>query len=212
VDKQAAARKTPQDKVAESASTGQGTRLAPRRRPVLTLDQACKEAKAPQAQGSEHAATLGPAGQRAERDVRTQPSMPIRTLVLEHGLRAFRGALAVTRHTTGSFPQVLRLLFARSGSRMETPSQVLYWVKSAGLSLSNRRLLSEVAQGWCAMGLQEKGKPVPVRLKDLPPCGGFCSGPIEGLFLRKLSEVRCRHQRRRERPREPYGDHRRWET
>jgi hypothetical protein len=29
-----------------------------------------------------------------------------------------------------------------------------------------------------------------VRLKDLPPCGSFCSGPIEGLFLRKLSEVR----------------------
>jgi hypothetical protein len=34
---------------------------------------------------------------------------------------------------------------------------------------------------------------VPVRLKDLPPCGGFCSGPIEGLFLRKLSEVRYSH-------------------
>jgi hypothetical protein len=65
--------------------------------------------------------------------------------------------------------QVLSLLFERSGSRMETPSQVLYWVNSAGLSLANRRLLSEVAQGLCAMGLQEKGKPVHVRLKDMPP-------------------------------------------
>jgi len=79
------------------------------------------------------------------------------------------GALAATLHTKGSLQQVLRLLFERSGSRMETPSQVLYWVNSAGLSLSNRRLLSEVAQGFCAMGLQEKGKPVHVRLKDMPP-------------------------------------------
>jgi len=66
-------------------------------------------------------------------------------------------------------PQVLSRLFERSGSRLETPSQVLSWVKSAGLSRSHRRLLSEVARGWCAMGLQEKGKPVHVRLKDLPP-------------------------------------------
>ena len=87
-------------------------------------------------------------------------------------------------------PQVLRLLFERSGSRMETPSQVLYGVNSAGLSLSNRRLLSEGTQGLCAMSVQEKGKPVHVRLKDLPPCGGFCQGPIACLFLRKLSEVR----------------------
>ena len=95
--------------------------------------------------------------------------MTIRTLLLENWLRAFMGALAATLCTKVSLPQVLSLLFERSGSRMETPSQVLYWVNSAGLSLSNRRLLSEVAQGLCAMGLQEKGKPVHVRLKDLPP-------------------------------------------
>ena len=79
------------------------------------------------------------------------------------------GALLATLCTKGSLPQVVRLLFERSGSRMETPSQVLYWVNSTGLSLSNRRLLSEVAQGLCAMGLQEKGKAVHVRLKDMPP-------------------------------------------
>jgi hypothetical protein len=112
---------------------------------------------------------LGPAGQRADREFRKQTIMTIRTLVLEHWLRAFMGALAVTLPIEGSFSQVLRLLFERSGSRMETPSQVLYGVKSAGLSLSNRCLLSEVAQGLCAMGLQEKGKPVHVHLKALPP-------------------------------------------
>ncbi len=146
-----------------------GKRLEQRTRTVLTLEQACKEAKAQQAQCSEHASTLGPAGQRADRDFRKQTIMTIRTLWLENVLRAFMGALAATQHTQVSLQQVLSLLFERSGSRMETPSQVLYWVNSAGLSLSNRRLLSEVAQGFCAMGLQEKGKPVYVRLKDMPP-------------------------------------------
>jgi len=169
VDKKAAALKAQQDKVAESASKGHGTRLEQRRRTVLTLEQAFKEAKATQAKCSEQAATLGPAGQRADRDFRKQTIMTIRTLLLENWLRAFMGALAATLYTKVSLPQVLSLLFERSGSRMETPSQVLYWVNRAGLSLSNRRLLSEVAQGLCAMGLQEKGKPVHVRLKDLPP-------------------------------------------
>lgn len=169
VDKKAAALKAQQDKVAESASKGHGKRLEQRRRNLLTLEQECTEAQATQAKCSEHAATLGPAGQRADRDCRKQTIMTIRTLLLENCLRAFMGALSATLYTKVSLPQVLSLLFARSGSRMETPSQVLYWVNSGGLSLSNRRLLSEVAQGLCAMGLQEKGKPVHVRLQDLPP-------------------------------------------
>ena len=169
VDKKAEALKAQQDKVAESEAKGHGKRLEQRTRTLLTLEQAFKEAKAQQAQCSEHASTLGPAGQRADRDFRKQTIMTIRTLLLENLLRAFMGALAATQHTKVSLQQVLSLLFERSGSRMETPSQVLYWVNSAGLSLSNRRLLSEVAQGFCAMGLQEKGKPVYVRLKDMPP-------------------------------------------
>jgi hypothetical protein len=52
---------------------------------------------------------------------------------------------------------------------METPSQVVYWVNTTGLSLSNRRLLSEVVEGLCAIDLQDQGKPVHVRLKDMPP-------------------------------------------
>ena len=169
MDKPAAALQAQQDKVAESAAKGHGKRLEQRRRTLLTLEQECTEAKATQTKCAEQAATLGPAGRRADRDFRKQTIMTIRTLLLEHGLRAFMGALVATRCTKGSLPQVMRLLFERSGSRMETPSQVFSWVKSAGLSRSNRRLLGEVAQGLCAMGLQEKGKPVHVRLKDMPP-------------------------------------------
>jgi hypothetical protein len=169
VDKKAAALKVQQAKVAASVSKGHGTRLEQRRRTLLTLEQECPEAQASQTKCAEQAATLGPAGQRADRDFRTQTIMTMRSLLLEHCLRAFLGALSALLMTKVSVPQVLRLLCERSGSRMETPSQVLYWVKSAGVSLSNRRLLREVAQGVCAMGLQENGKPVSVRLKDLPP-------------------------------------------
>jgi hypothetical protein len=169
VDKKAAALKAQQDKVAESASKGHGKRLEQRRRTLLTLEHECTEAKATQAKCSEHVATLGPAGQRADRDFRKQTIMTMRTLLLEHCLRAFMGALAAMLSTKVSVPQVLSLLFERSGSRMETPSQIVYWVNSAGVSLANRRLLSEVAQGLCAMSLQENGKPVHMRLKDLPP-------------------------------------------
>jgi hypothetical protein len=47
--------------------------------------------------------------------------------------------------------------------------KIVYRVNTAGLSLANRRLLSEIVVGLCAMGLQERGKPIHVRLKDIPP-------------------------------------------
>lgn len=57
VDKKAEALKAQQGKVAAAASKGQGKRLEQRTRTLLTLEQACKEAKAQQAKGSEHAST-----------------------------------------------------------------------------------------------------------------------------------------------------------
>jgi hypothetical protein len=169
VDKQAEAVQAHQDKVAESASTGHGKRLEQRRRNVLSVAQDLKRAKAQQAQLAEQAATLGPAGQRADRDFRTQTIMTIRTLVLEHWLRAFRVALLAMLPTPGRLPQVLHRVFERSGARMETPSQVVYWINTAGLSRPNRRLVSEIVEGLCAMDLQDQGKPIHVRLKDMPP-------------------------------------------
>jgi hypothetical protein len=133
------------------------------------LERELKEAKAKQAKRSEQASALGPAGQRADRDFRKQTIMTIRTLLLENMLKAFMVALLATLQTKVSLQQVLSLLFERSGSRMKTPSQVVYWVNTAGLSLPNRRLLREIVEGLCAMDLQEQGKPIHVRLKDVPP-------------------------------------------
>ncbi len=50
-------------------------------------------------------------------------------------------------HTKVRLDGILRILFERSGARMETPSQVVYWVNTAGGSLADRRLLTEVVDG-----------------------------------------------------------------
>jgi len=169
VDKKTAMVTAQQDKVAESEAKGHGTRLEQRQGKLVTLEHELKDAKAKQTKLSEQAATLGPAGQRADRDFRKQTIMTIRTLWLENMLRAFMVALLATLPTKVSLERILRLLFARHGARMETPSQVVYWVNTAGLSLANRRLLREIVDGLCAMDLQDQGKPILVRLKDMPP-------------------------------------------
>jgi hypothetical protein len=84
-------------------------------------------------------------------------------------LRAFLAALLATLSIQVSLEQVLRLLFERRGARMETPSQVVYWVNTAGLSQSNRRLLGTIVEGLGTMDLQDQGKPIHVRLKEMPP-------------------------------------------
>jgi hypothetical protein len=169
VDKKAEVVTTQQDKVAQSEAKGHGQRLAQRQRTFMTLAQAFKEAQEKHAKRSAQATALGPAGQRAERDFRTQTIMTMRTLVLENMLRAFMGALLATWPTQVSLGRVLRRLFERRGARMETPSQVVYWVNTDGVSLPNRRLFSEVVEGLCAMDLQDQGTPMHVRLKDMPP-------------------------------------------
>ncbi len=169
VDKKAEAVTAQQAKVAESEAKGHGRRLEQRQGTLVTLEHELKDAQGKQAKLSEQAATLGPAGQRADRDFRKQTIMTIRTLLLENMLRAFLAALLATLSIQVSLEQVLSLLFERHGAHMETPSQVVYWVNTAGLSQSNRRLLGKIVEGLGTMDLQDQGKPIHVRLKDMPP-------------------------------------------
>ena len=169
VDKRAEAVKVQQAKVVESESKGHGTRLDQRKRTLVTLEQELKEAKAQHAKRSEQASALGPAGQRADRDFRKQTVMTIRTLLLENTLRAFMVALLGTLQTKVSLETILHLLFERSGARIETSSQVVYWVNTAGLSVPYRHLLTKVVEGLCAMDLKDQDKPIYVRLKDMSP-------------------------------------------
>jgi hypothetical protein len=158
-----------QAKVAESEAKGHGKRLAQRQDKLVTLQHELEDAKGKQEKLAEQAAALGPAGQRADRDFRKQTIMTIRTLFLENMLRAFMAALLATLPIQVSLEQVLSLVFERRGARLETPSQVVYRVNTTGLSRSNRRLLGNIVEGLGAMDLQEHGKPIHVRLKDMPP-------------------------------------------
>ena len=169
VDKKAEARSVPQDKGAESKAKGHGARLEKRQEKLVYLEQERKDAQAKHAKLSEHAVTLGPAGQRAGRDFRKQTIMTIRTLFLENLLRAFMSVLLAVLPEKVSLEQVLKLLFERSGTRIERGQEVMYWVNTTGLSRSNRRLLGEIVEGLSAIGLVERGKTVHVCLKDLPP-------------------------------------------
>jgi hypothetical protein len=169
VNKQEEALKSHQAKVAASEAKGHGRRLEQRQGTLMTMEHALKDATGKQAKLSEQVATWGPVGQRADRDFRKQTIMTMRTLWLENILRAFLAARLATLPIQVRLEQVLRLLFARRGARMETPSQVVYGVNTAGLSQANRRLLSTIVEGLGAMDLQEQGKPMHVRLKDMPP-------------------------------------------
>jgi len=82
---------------------------------------------------------------------------------------AFMAMLCEHLHTTGSLDCLVRILFERSGARMETPSQVVYWVNTAGVSLAYRRLLTEVVDGLGGMDVRHQGQPMRVCLKDMPP-------------------------------------------
>jgi len=169
VDTKAEAIKAKQAQVAESESKGHGTRLEQRQRALVVLAKEMKEAQHTQDNLAEQAQALGPPRQRADRDFRKQTIMTFRTLLLENALTLFMAALLGTLTMKVSRECILHILFERSGARMETDSQVIYWVNTTGLSVSYQRLLTEVVNGLCTMDLRVHGKPIRVRLKELSP-------------------------------------------
>ena len=73
--------------------------------------------------------------------------MTVRTLLLENALMAFMAGLVGCLKTQVSLDCLLHLLFERSGACLETSSQVVYWVNTAGLSVPYRHLLTKVVEG-----------------------------------------------------------------
>ncbi len=169
VDKKTEQVKAQQDKVAESEAKGHGKRLAQRQRALVALAQERKDAQHTQAKLAEQSAALGPPRERADRDVRKQTIMTFRTLLLENALMSFMAVLLGVLTRQVSLDGILKVLFERSGARMETDSYVLYWVNTTGLSVAYQRLLAEVVDGLGAMDLRCQGKPIHVRLKALSP-------------------------------------------
>jgi len=158
-----------QAKVQESEAKGHGQRLAQRQHALGRVEQELKDAAHPQGHLEAQVKALGPPKERADRDFRKQTIMTCRTLLLENALMAFMTVLLAQMQSQVSLECVLSILFERSGARLETASEVVYWVNTTGLSMSYRRLLEEIVDGLGAMDLRHQGTPIRVGLKDMPP-------------------------------------------
>lgn len=158
--------RTQQEKVAESERQGHKKRLEQRQRALIVQEEKLKEAKQKQEKLLEQVEALGPPKERADRDFRKQRIMTFRTLLLGNALISFMTVLCEKLEEKVSLESILRVLFERSGSRVETPSDVIYWVNLEGLSVPYRRMLVKVVKGLCAMDLKRRGKPVRVRLRE----------------------------------------------
>jgi hypothetical protein len=169
VAKKAEAVKVQQAKVAKSQAQGHGKRLEQRMRALVVLDKECKDAQHTYDTRTAQAAALGPPRERADRDFRKQTIMTVRTLLLENTLTSFMAVLLGLLNRKVSLECLLTILFERSGSRVETTSQIRYWINTAGLSMPYHHLLAEIVEGLCAMDLRYQGKPIQVRLKATPP-------------------------------------------
>jgi hypothetical protein len=157
------------EQVSQSQTRGHGKRLEQRQRAAAELKDKLREAEQHEAHLQEQVDRFEAPKERADRDFRKQTIMTIRTLFLENLLQAFMSVLLSVLPKPVSLDQVLKLLFERSGSRIERDKTMMYWVNTTGLSRGNRRRLGEIVEGLNAMGLVEKGKPVRVGLKELPP-------------------------------------------
>jgi hypothetical protein len=138
--------------VAEAEAQGHGKRLAQRQRAVAGVAKAVQDAQPTHAQRAEPAQALGLPRARAEREVRKQTLLTVRTLWLENALRAFLDGLLEPLPTKVRWEMSLPLLLARGGARMATNSQVVYWGNTAGLSVPYRRILTEGVEGLCVLG------------------------------------------------------------
>ena len=169
VEKKRRALEAKREQVAESEAKGHGKRLEQRQRAAAELEEELSQAEQHAARWQEQESGFKAPKTRADRDFRKQTIMTIRTLFLENLLRAFMSVLLAVLPEKVSLEQVLKLLFERSGTRIERGQEVMYWVNATGLSRSNRRLLGKIVEGLSAIGLVERGKTVHVCLKDLPP-------------------------------------------
>ena len=157
------------EQVAQSQARGHGKRLDQRQRAAAELEEKLREAQQHEAHLQAQVDGFEAPKERADRDFRKQTIITIRTLFLENLLQAFMSVLLSVVPKPVSLEQVLKLLFERSGSRIERDKTVMYGINTTGLSRGNRRRLGEIVEGLNAMGFVEKGKPVHVCLTERPP-------------------------------------------
>ena len=132
-------------KVRESKAKGHGKRLEQRQRALGRVKQELKDAEHHQVHLEAQVEALGPPQERADRDFRKQTIMTCWTLLLENALMAFMAVLLAQIQSQVSVECILRILFERSGARLETASEIVYWVNTTGLSMSYQNMTEDHA-------------------------------------------------------------------
>jgi hypothetical protein len=157
-----------QEKVKESEEKGHGKRLLQRQRRLAEIEKELREVKKKEKQIEEKIQLQGEPRQREDRDFRKQTIMSFRTLFLENALTIFLATLLSKLDISVGVDTVMALFFRRSGAYLETPSEIIYKLNTAGLSSSNKEMLSKIAQGLTEMGIRRRGKPIKVQLREAP--------------------------------------------
>jgi len=93
--------------------------------------------------------------------------MTYRTLKLENLLMTFFAAL-FPEESGISLESLLDLFFERTGTFIETQTQIMIWVNPTGLSKIYQMLLTRVIEAINKMGLLMFEKSILVRLKTAP--------------------------------------------
>lgn len=85
---------------------------------------------------------------------------------LEEYLNSFFNELSSHLKQKISLETFITLFFNRSGSIAETPSEIIYFLDTEGLSASDRQTLADIVQAVTAMNIKsQEGKPMRARLK-----------------------------------------------
>jgi hypothetical protein len=157
-----------QGKVEESEQKGHTKRLVQRQAHLVQAQEELEKATEKKATLQKQLESLGPDQQRADPDFRKQSIMTFRTLFLDNALVAFLKALLGHMTTKICLQPLLKMLFERGGTRVETDCRIIYWVNTQGLSSTYQDLLGKVLEGINALALNRAGKFIEVRARDGP--------------------------------------------
>ena len=157
-----------QEKVEESEQKGHTKRLVQRQARLAQAQEELEKTTEKKDTLQKQLESLGPDQQRADRDFRKQSIMTFRTLLLENTLLSFLMALLGTMTTKICLPTLIKMLFERGGSRVESDSQIIYWVNTQGFSSTYQDLFGKVLEGINGLALNQVGKPIQVRAREGP--------------------------------------------
>jgi len=157
-----------ENKVKYSEEKGHGKRLEQRRKNLSKAQAELKKRREKHKDITDKIESFGPPKQREDRDFRKQSIMTFRTLLLENFLRIFLSDLLDKISIKLSLESLISLLFKRSGAVIETYTQIIYWLNTAGLSKSYKKKLAKIIEGLNALNLCREGRLIRVRLREAP--------------------------------------------